>query len=219
MFKKSAPVLFLGGVMLAVSCASMAQDKGGGTKGGTSVVPTVAAGGNVTIPTLIERYTPMSGSSANATSLVNGIRSGTAITLTMTVRVQKTCQNAPTYETVKVPVYLRDSKGNIVIGRDGKPVIIGYTEQRTEIPGTYYDCSYDDAQSTTFTPPTGTMGLGNVDVALALTDAVLTQYDISKPAAPKQLQGALVGQNGVLTLRAKPLGWGDVALQLGFVLK
>lgn len=218
MFKKSAPVLLLGSVLLALSCTAAAQGKGA-SKGSTSVVPTVAAGGSVSVPSLVERYTPMAGSSANANSLVNGLRSGTPITLTMTVRVQKTCQNAPTYEIVNVPIYMRDPRGNIIIGPDGKPIIIGQTQQKTEIPGTAYDCSFDDVQSVTFTPPTGTMGLGNVDVALALTDAVLTQFNILKPAAPKQLQDSLVGQNGVLTLRAKPLGWGDVAQQLGFVLK
>src|ERR1051325_4569091 len=47
--------------------------------------------------------------------------------------------------------------------------------------------------STTFTPPTGKMGFGSVDNALALAEASLKQQGITNPT-PEQLKAALVGE-------------------------
>jgi hypothetical protein len=66
---------------------------------------------------------------------------------------------------------------------------------------------------TSFTPPTGKMGHGNVDKALALADAKLREQGISKPT-PEQLRAALIGDAqhpGVLALRAEGKGWGQIA--------
>jgi hypothetical protein len=102
--------------------------------------------------TLIERYTGLAGSPANAKALVSGLRDSTDIKL----------------------VYA------------GTPLTID--------------------------PPTGKMGNGNINIALALTEASLK--DTAKPTA-QQFQTAL---NGVLEQRASGRGWGEIANSLGFKL-
>ena len=68
----------------------------------------------------------------------------------------------------------------------------------------------------TFTPQTGKMGLGNVNIALALTEAQLA--GTTNPAAT-DIQNALMNeQNGILALRARKMGWGEIAHSLGFKL-
>ncbi len=217
MFKKSAPVLLLVSVMLAVSCAATAQDKGGGSKGGTSVVPTVAGGSSkVSIESLILRYLTLAGSEANAKSLVNGLRDGSEVTLTGTIQeqVQVPVQTQVT-ETVKVPVQVPAPPP----APRGTFITIYRTETVTRTVTTYVTETITRTVTVNFTPPTGNMGLGNVDTALALTEAVLTQQKITTPN-PYQLQTALMDPNtGILQLRAKGMGWGDLAKALGFTLK
>jgi hypothetical protein len=80
--------------------------------------------------------------------------------------------------------------------------------------------------TTTFTPPTGRMGWGEVKHALALAQDSLARAGISNPTA-EQLQTALVGGDivvtnadgttttttlrGVLTMRSEGMGWGNIA--------
>jgi hypothetical protein len=63
-------------------------------------------------------------------------------------------------------------------------------------------------------PPTQKMGFGNVDNALALTQASLEKRGITNPT-PEQLKTALLG---VLDQRAAGQGWGEIAHSLGFNL-
>lgn len=83
--------------------------------------------------------------------------------------------------------------------------------------------------STTFTPPTGKMGYGNVYTSLALAKQQLAGAGITQPTA-EQLQAALVGGSvtngsgqtttltGVLDLRAQGMGWGQIAQSYGYKL-
>lgn len=76
--------------------------------------------------------------------------------------------------------------------------------------------------TTTFTPPTGQMGWGNVKISLGLAQDALLRAGITKPTA-EQLQTALLGGTitkadgttvtlkGVLTMRADGMGWGQIA--------
>ena len=66
----------------------------------------------------------------------------------------------------------------------------------------------------TFTPPTGQMGWGNVDNAIAIAERLLKDKDITDPT-PAQLEAAMTD---VLKLRADGLGWGQIANSLGFKL-
>ncbi|GAB3027710.1 hypothetical protein GCM10027285_07330 [Oleiagrimonas citrea] len=79
---------------------------------------------------------------------------------------------------------------------------------------------------TTFTPATGAMGYGNVNISLALAQADLAAAGITDPTAD-QLEAALNGGTvtlddgstvdlqGVLALRASGQGWGQIAQTLG----
>jgi hypothetical protein len=70
--------------------------------------------------------------------------------------------------------------------------------------------------STSFDPPTGKMGYGNVDIALALA-----QKGLPTNPSPEQLKAALIGTSakpGVLALRAEGQGWGQIAQSMGFKL-
>jgi hypothetical protein len=85
------------------------------------------------------------------------------------------------------------------------------------------------ATTTTIDPPTGKMGNGNVNIALALAEASLKEQGITKPTAD-QLKAALNGGtvtdssgkpvqlSGVLQMRASGRGWGEIAHALGFKL-
>ncbi len=66
----------------------------------------------------------------------------------------------------------------------------------------------------TFTPPTGKMGYGNVDNALALATASLEKKGITQPT-PAQLEASLMD---VLKLRAEGQGWGQIAQARGVKL-
>lgn len=75
--------------------------------------------------------------------------------------------------------------------------------------------------TTTIDPPTGTMGYGNIRIALRLAQAQLSDLGITQPTAD-QLSAVLVGGeingtqvDGILTLRADGMGWGQIAQQYG----
>jgi hypothetical protein len=66
----------------------------------------------------------------------------------------------------------------------------------------------------TFTPPTGKMGNGNIDNALALAQASLEKKGIPNPT-PAQLEAAVMD---ILKMRASGQGWGQIAQAKGFKL-
>ena len=68
--------------------------------------------------------------------------------------------------------------------------------------------------ATTFDPPTGKLGYGEVNIALSLTTARLNDKGIDNPT-PQQLQTSL---NEVLSQRAAGKGWGEIAHSMGFKL-
>lgn len=67
------------------------------------------------------------------------------------------------------------------------------------------------ATTETFTPPTGKMGYGNVDHALALAEASLQEKGIARPT-PAQLEASVME---VLRMRADGKGWGQIAQSYG----
>jgi hypothetical protein len=82
--------------------------------------------------------------------------------------------------------------------------------------------------STSFTPVTGKLGSGEVNIALSLAKASLAQQGITNPT-PAQLSAALNGGvvtsststtslAGVLTQRQSGSGWGEIAHSLGIKL-
>jgi hypothetical protein len=75
--------------------------------------------------------------------------------------------------------------------------------------------------TTTIDPPTGTMGYGNVRIALRLAQAELGELGITQPT-PEQLSAILLGGtinstqvDGILAMRADGMGWGQIAQHYG----
>ncbi len=131
--------------------------------------------GNVKVESRIgSDFNTFAGSTANSSSLVTGLRTGSDVTLSST-----------------------DAKGVTT--------------------------------TTTFTPPTGKMGYGNVYTSLALAKQQLAGVGITDPTA-QQIQASLMGGNvtlangdtrtltGVLALRSQGMGWGQIAQNLGYKL-
>ncbi len=74
--------------------------------------------------------------------------------------------------------------------------------------------------ATQFTPPTGKMGYGNVDISLAIAQKKLAVEGIASPT-PEQIRTVLVGAPGapgILAMRASGESWGQIANTLGFRL-
>ena len=83
--------------------------------------------------------------------------------------------------------------------------------------------------ATAFTPPTGKLGFGEVEISLGIAQADLVKAGITNPT-PAQIVAALNGGSvtsstgattqlkGVLTLRASGKGWGKVAKATGVKL-
>lgn len=77
---------------------------------------------------------------------------------------------------------------------------------------------------TTIDPPTGTMGYGNVRITLRLAEAQLNQMGITQPTT-EELAAVLIGGeingtqvDGILTLRADGMGWGQIAKEYGMTV-
>jgi hypothetical protein len=222
MFKTITAVL---AAALVLVPAAAAQSKG--KPAGTTTVPVGAA---KTVEALVARYTQLAGSEANARSLVSGVRDGTTITLTATVteQIQVPVETQVT-ETVMVPVQIPAPPpappGTFITVMQPRTVTRTVTTFRIE--------TVSRAETTTIEPPTGKMGLGEVDIALAFTEAQVTELGLASPT-PGQIKAALVGGEvqygdatpkaskllpGILALRARNMGWGQIAIQLGYKLQ
>jgi hypothetical protein len=70
----------------------------------------------------------------------------------------------------------------------------------------------DGKTTTTFTPPTGKMGNGNIKIALALAEADLKKQGITNPT-PEQIKAEMTK---ILQERADHKGWGVIAQERGF---
>lgn len=111
--------------------------------------------------------------------------------------------------------------------RNGTPITLSSTAT-SPTPG-----GVPTTTTTVITPPTGQMGFGNVYISLALAKEQLGMMGITQPT-PEQLQAALTGGTittsdaagvatttelqGMLTMRAEGMGWGQIAQKSGFKL-
>lgn len=110
-------------------------------------------------------------------------------------------------------------------GQDNAQALAGGLRSGSEINLTTR--AADGSVSTaTFTPPTGSMGNGNVYISMSLAQQRLTAAGIAQPTA-QQIQAAMVGGplvpggqpvDGVLQMRASGMGWGQIAHSLGVKL-
>ena len=233
MFKNKA-VLLIASAVLAMPGLVQAQGETP-TAGGK--------GGTVAAEQIIARYASLAGSEANAKSLVNGLRNGSGITLSWTERkcTQGACtlrdpDTCSAYSDVcsqtTTPGCAATTPPGCKVGAPGcfctKPTT---TTSTSCVAGTstngatcktmqqgactqYAQTCSDQTSSDTFSPgPAAPMGFGNVDIALALTEAKLRPN--AKPAAA-ELKAALLE---ILNKRAGGEGWGEIAKSYGFELK
>jgi hypothetical protein len=157
--------------LLAVACGALAAvTVGAQTTSTATTSATKPAADSSALSKLIAQYTPWAGSKENAKSLVQGLNTGSSVTLSGT----------------------------------------------------------GSGTSSTFTPATSKLGVGEVGIALSLAKASLAQQGITNPT-PAQLSAALNGGvitsststtsvAGVLTQRQEGSGWGQIAQSLGVKL-
>lgn len=130
--------------------------------------------------------------------------------------------------------FLGDDATAVVTGlRNGTPITLTTTDpSSTPTDSGVTTASTPLTTTTTITPPTGKMGLGNVRISLALAKAQLSHYNIDQPTSD-QLSAALLGGSittgsgttatttqiqGILTMRSEGMGWGQIAQELGYKL-
>lgn len=164
----TVPRVFKQWAMLAVASGALAAVTVGAQT--TSAPATKPAASSNALDKLIAQYSQWAGSKGNARSLVQGLNTGSSVTLNGT----------------------------------------------------------GSGTSSTFTPATSKLGVGEVGIALSLAKASLAQQGISNPT-PAQLSAALNGgvvtsststtsMAGVLTQRQEGSGWGQIAQSLGVKL-
>ena len=201
-----ASILLLAAALLSVPLTVAAQGKGGGA----------------TSESLITRYGPLAGpwapSNGNATSLVNGLRSGNQISLygpLLEVKLEYPPTPPATKPRPCIPTPLKPCPPTTTTAAP-KP-----EPTKVIVMGTV-----------SFTSPIGGTGLGGVDSALALAEGDATKnHKLALPLTPEQLKAALLGGTvrtapgasstvtftGILVLRGKG-GWGEVAKALNLDL-
>lgn len=229
MFKNKAMVV-LASALFAMPAVIQAQ----------GVTPTAGGkGGTVGADQIIQRYTALAGSEANAKSLVHGLRTGSPITLTGEGQTcsayEQSCsayqQSCSAYEQTCTQVSCAIGSSPDCVCPVGQTMCFAgvrqqctntstcKTWQNTSICKTWQDSStcktwQPNTTSATFSAgPAAPMGFGNVDIALALTEAALRPVATPKP---KELEAKLME---ILGKRAGGEGWGEIAKSYGFELK
>jgi len=189
----------IAGVLLAASFSSFGQ--GGGA------LPAEAA--------LIGKFTSFAGSQENAISLVNGLRSGTLVSLQP---FGPGCPPAPGPGPVIPPP---------------APPLPGFPPPPGGLPkppGAFTPPPPPAAAPVlpaSFTQPTGNMGYGNVGIAINLAQQQLVKAGLKVPFTPLQIRASFMGGpvstctgaptmlQGILVLRADKDGWGRIGSKLG----
>ena len=194
------------------------------------------AGDSLVVETkLIEAYTPFVGTQQNAIALVNGLRSGVEVTLQPAVPgclVLPPPPPPPPPPPVITPPPPPPLPGSGLPGSPPPPpgslpppppptiVTAPPAPPPPPVPVP------EPVPPASFTPPTGTMGYGNVDIALNLAQQQLVKAGFPK-ATPAQIKASFIGGTiknckgeqtvlqGILTLRAGKTGWGRIASDLG----
>jgi hypothetical protein len=170
---------------------------------------------------LIQKYAPLVVSAScdatadNAKALVDGLRDGTKVVMYMEVAAPP--PPPPPAFFPGFGVMLDTTSTSKVASIDDSASTGGTT------------CT---TQEVSFEPPTGKMGLGNVDNALTLAQGMLKNINIvagtasgneQRNATPADVKAALIGEEvttpqgtqivvpGILTLRSQGWGWGEIS--------
>ena len=237
MFTVKKTILIVAAALFVLPSVALAQgkgnDKGGDKPAGTTTVP---VGGEMSLDGLAKKYGAFAGSPENAQSLVGGLREGTQVELTRTVPAPPPPPQVCT-QTNSVPCAVQPapppppppSGFGFAPPPPPAPAPMQMCEQTVTVPCPPAPPAPPVVERETFTPPTGNMGLGNVDIALAFAQAQLLELGIKTPK-PDEVKASLLGGQvtgpsnsknlpGILTLRAGGMGWGQIANQLGYKLQ
>ena len=139
---------------------------------------------------LIAHYTVLAGSLENATSLVRGLHNDTTVVLTRLVTTTTTTPGGMCPPRPPMPVGC------------GQPQTVTVTVTETE----------------SFDPPTKPLKYKQVATALAFMELRFVEQNLPTPT-PAQIRASLVGDTGILTMRAKKMSWEKIAHTLGFKIR
>lgn len=183
---------------------------------------------------LIQKYTPLvvkstcAATANNAKALVEGLRDGTAIVMKMEVTPPP-----PPPPPAPPPFFAPPPPPPPGAMLDTTSTIGMASIDDSASTGSTSTCTTEDVS---FLPPTGKMGLGNVDNALTLAQGMLKNINIvpgtasgneQRNANPADVKAALMGGDvktpqsttitlpGILQLRYQGNGWGEIAQQVG----
>ena len=141
---------------------------------------------------LIAHFAALTGSTANATSLVRGVHNDTTVEMTRTVTVvvpgSDPCPRPDPRNPVPPPAGCGQAE---------------HTETQTE--------------TVSFDPPTPAMKYMDVAIALAFMELGFREQNVDTPTL-EAIKDALAGDKGILTMRAKRMSWEKIAHVLGFKL-
>lgn len=167
---------------------------------------------------------PASAQVAGSTSTSTGTTATTTTTTTTTTAVGTSATTEAKLSTEFADFLGGQEQAKTVISglRQGSAFELTTASTTTGTPGTPTATTGTTTTTTTIDPPTGTMGYGNIRIALRLAQAELGKLGITQPT-PEELSAILVGgdlngtqANGILTLRADGMGWGQIAKEYGF---
>ena len=210
MFTVKKTILIVAAALVVLPSVALAQGKGGDKGGdkptGTTTVP---VGGEMSLDGLAKKYGAFAGSPENAHQ---------------TNSVPCAVQSAP-----PPPPPPPGGFGFAPPPPPPPSASVQMCEQTVEVPCPPAPPPAPIEEREAFTPPTGSMGLGNVDIALAFAQAQLLELGIKTPK-PAEVKASLMGGQvtgpsnsrnlpGILTLRAGGMGWGQIANQLGYKLQ
>lgn len=187
---------------------------------------------------LIQKYTPLvvksscAATTDNAKALVQGLRDGTEVVMKMEVVAPP-----PPPSPAPPPFFAPPPPPPPGAMLDTTPTTTTASIDDSASTGsTATACVTEDVK---FTPRTGRMGLGNVDNALTLARGMLKNVNIvpgtansseQRNATPAEVKAALMGGDvttpqstkitlpGILELRYRGNGWGEIAQQVGVSL-
>jgi hypothetical protein len=165
---------------------------------------------------LIAGYAALVGSTANATSLVKGLHNDTLITLsspgtpgTPGTPGRDAIPGSPAVPAVDcgstrpIPGCVPQAEIPAVPEQPAIPAIPAVPA----IPG----------EEVSFNSPTKALKYKEVSIVLWFMHAKLVEMDKSMTAAkPTQVKEALIGDTGILTMRAKHMSWHQIARRQGF---
>lgn len=197
--------------MLLTCCLAAAYPTANAAETDTSTTTTTATSTTVgasqnTEAKLVTEFAYFLGGEEQARTVISGLRQGSSFELVTETTTETTTGTG----TGSEPPSGTTTETTAGTG-SGSELPTGTTTETTT--GT----TITTTTTTTIDPPTGTMGYGNIRIALRMAQSELAKLGITE-ATPEQLSAILLGGeidgsqvNGILAMRAEGMGWGQIA--------